>query len=68
MLVTVRLFGDFAVEVDGQVVGSDRFARRAGPRLVQLLALAPHRRLHREQVMEALWPDAVGEVAANQLH
>ena len=66
--MSVRLFGDFAVEVDGRVVGIDGFARRAGARLVQLLALAPGRRLHRERVLDALWPDAVGEVAANQLH
>jgi DNA-binding SARP family transcriptional activator len=66
--VSVRLFGEFAVEVDGRVVGIDGFARRAGARLVQLLALAPDRRLHRERVLDALWPDAVGEVAANQLH
>jgi pimeloyl-ACP methyl ester carboxylesterase/DNA-binding SARP family transcriptional activator len=66
--VTVRLFGGFAVEIDGRCVGADAFTRRSAARLVQLLALTPGRRLHREQVMDALWPDASLEVAANQLH
>lgn len=57
MPVTVCLLGDFAVQVDGRPIAADRFPRRAAVRLVQLLALAPARRLHREQVMDALWPD-----------
>jgi non-specific serine/threonine protein kinase len=35
---------------------------------VKLLALAPHHRLHREQVVDALWPDADLAAAANNLH
>jgi DNA-binding SARP family transcriptional activator/pimeloyl-ACP methyl ester carboxylesterase len=66
--VTVCLLGDFAVQVDGRPIAADRFPRRAAVRLVQLLALAPARRLHREQVMDALWPDTAPEVAVNQLH
>jgi DNA-binding SARP family transcriptional activator/pimeloyl-ACP methyl ester carboxylesterase len=66
--VTVRLLGGFAVEIDGRCVGADAFPRRTAARLIQLLALAPGRRLHREQVMDELWPEANVEVAANELH
>src|SRR6185295_17862980 len=36
--------------------------------LVKLLALTPGRRVHREQAMEALWPDRDPGAAANNLH
>lgn len=68
MPVTVRLLGDFAVRVDGRTVRADGFARRGAARLVQLLALAPGHRLHRERAMDALWPEADPGVAANHLH
>ncbi|TGS35784.1 hypothetical protein EN825_34715, partial [Mesorhizobium sp. M8A.F.Ca.ET.182.01.1.1] len=35
--------------------------------LVKLLALARRHRLHREQVMDALWPDLEPEAAAGNL-
>jgi DNA-binding SARP family transcriptional activator/pimeloyl-ACP methyl ester carboxylesterase len=66
--VSVRLLGEFAVRVDGRAVSTDAFARRGAARLVQLLALAPARRRHREQVIDALWPEAEPRLAANQLH
>lgn len=64
----MRLLGAFVVEIDGRCVGADAFARRSAARLVQLLALTPGRRLHRERVMDALWPDAHPGAAANELH
>jgi len=33
-----------------------------------LLALQPHHRLHREQLMEMLWPDLDPEAAVNNLN
>jgi pimeloyl-ACP methyl ester carboxylesterase/DNA-binding SARP family transcriptional activator len=66
--VAVRLLGDFAVKVGDHVIGADGFPRMDAARLVQLLALAPNRRLHREQVMHALWPEAGLDVATNRLH
>ena len=36
--------------------------------LVKLLALAPAHRLHREQLMEELWPELDPAAAANNLH
>ncbi|MBI3974423.1 MAG: hypothetical protein HY332_24345 [Chloroflexi bacterium] len=41
--------------------------RKAGS-LVKLLALAPGHRLHREQVLDWLWPDADPRAATNSLH
>ena len=65
--ISVQLMGGFAVEVDGLVVGDADFERRHAASLVKLLALNG-RRLHREQVIDALWPDlGVGD-AAPRLH
>ena len=51
-----------------RVVGEEGWRLRKAAGLVKLLALAPHHRLHREQLMEALWPDLVPRSAANNLH
>ncbi|MFZ2014372.1 MAG: alpha/beta fold hydrolase [Nocardioides sp.] len=68
MSVAVRLLGGFAVEVDDRVIDLGGFRRRDAARLVQLLAFTPTRRLHREQVMSALWPETEPGRAANRLH
>ena len=51
-----------------RVVGEEGWRLRKAAGLVKLLALASHHRLHREQLMEALWPDLVPRSAANNLH
>lgn len=66
--VTIRLLGDFSVEIDDTVTTTASFERRSGADLVALLALAPNRRLHREQVLDALWPDAEREPAMGRLN
>ena len=53
----VSLFGRFAVEVDGRPVPPEAWQHRRGADLVKLLALARGHRLHREQAIEALWPE-----------
>lgn len=68
MRVEVRLLGGFAVVVDGRVVPAEAWARRHAASLVKLSALSPGRRLHREQVLEALWPGVEPESAAARLH
>lgn len=67
-LVSIQLLGDFAVTIDGVRTGVDGFTRRGGAELIQLLALTPSRRLHREQVFDALWPDADPEKAVGILY
>jgi DNA-binding SARP family transcriptional activator/pimeloyl-ACP methyl ester carboxylesterase len=64
----VTLLGGFAVRIDGVVVDPSHWRRRPAANLVKLLALAPDRRLHREQVVDVLWPDTAIIDAAPRLH
>lgn len=66
--VAVRLLGGFEVTVDGIPVPAAAWTRRQAITLVKLLALAPRRRLHREQVIDALWPASSIDEAAPRLH
>jgi DNA-binding SARP family transcriptional activator len=66
--VTIQLLGGFAVTVDGKPVPHGAWTHRRAVELVKLLALVPEHRLHRERVMEALWPDRPAAAAAANLH
>jgi hypothetical protein len=66
--VEIHLLGGFAVTVDGVPTPSEGWRRRQAAALVKLLALAPQRTLHRERVIDALWPDVSVEEAAPRLH
>jgi DNA-binding SARP family transcriptional activator len=55
--VDILVLGGFRAVVDGVDVPPDAWSQRRARDLVKLLALAPRRRLHREQVIEALWPE-----------
>jgi DNA-binding SARP family transcriptional activator/tetratricopeptide (TPR) repeat protein len=68
MRVEIDLLGGFAVRVDGRAVPAADWRRRQAAALVKLLALAPRRTLHREQVIDALWPEIPIEEAAPRLH
>ena len=68
MDVHIRILGDFAVELDGRPVARDVWTRRQAAALVKLLALTPQRELHREQVVDALWPDLPLADAVPRLH
>ena len=68
MTVRISLLGGFEVQVDGVPVPSQAWSRRSAASLVKLLALADARRLHREQVVEALWPGTPWDAAAPRLH
>jgi DNA-binding SARP family transcriptional activator/tetratricopeptide (TPR) repeat protein len=68
MTVNVRLLGGFEVAVDGVLVPPEAWSRRHAASLVKLLALSPGRRLHRERVIEALWPGLSVETAGPRLH
>jgi DNA-binding SARP family transcriptional activator len=63
----IYLLGAFRVVVDGNAVPSDAWRQRRGADLVKLLALAPGHRVHREQLMDALWPDLPVEASAANL-
>jgi DNA-binding SARP family transcriptional activator len=64
----IQLLGGFSVVVDGEPVPGDRWSRRQVATFVKLLALAPDRRLHREQVIDALWPGSAIRDAGPRLH
>ena len=68
MAARISLLGGFDVDVDGTVVPAREWNRRNSAGLVKLLALTPNRRLHREQVLDALWPDVLVDDAAPRLH
>src|SRR6266540_3498840 len=66
--VRIRLFGAFAVRIGDELVPEGAWRLRKAKSLVKLLALAPERRVHREQAMELLWPERAPEAAANNFH
>jgi DNA-binding SARP family transcriptional activator len=59
--------GGFAVEVDGKIIPPGAWKHRRGAELIKLLALATGHRLHREQVMDTLWPDLSPDAAGTNL-
>ena len=62
------MLGGFAAEVDGAPVPDSAWRLRKAKELVKLLALADGHHLHREQAMDALWPDRDLTAAANNLN
>jgi DNA-binding SARP family transcriptional activator len=64
---SIRLLGGFEVEVDGRVVAPSAWRHRRGAELIKLLALTPGHRLHREQLMDALWPELPVDAAGTNL-
>ncbi len=63
----IWLLGGFRATVGSREVESSEWRLRKARSLVKLLALAPSRRLHREQLLEVLWPDLEPEAASNNL-
>ncbi|MFD1151965.1 AfsR/SARP family transcriptional regulator, partial [Saccharothrix hoggarensis] len=63
----VRVLGRFSVVVDGRPVPGDVWRNRRAADVVKLLAVAPDHRLHREQVMDLLWPDLPVDAAGANL-
>ena len=63
----VWLLGGFRVSVGPRTIEKDAWRLRKTATLVKLLALAPDHRLHREQVMDLLWPSLGKRAASNNL-
>ncbi|ARF54589.1 AfsR/SARP family transcriptional regulator [Streptomyces gilvosporeus] len=57
-LLRIRLLGGFRLERDGGAPLAERWPRPGARTVVKLLALAPGRQLHREQIMAVCWPHA----------
>jgi len=66
-VLRVRLLGGFKASVGPRAVEGDAWRLKKAAGLVKLLALAPGHRLHREQAMDALWPDLGKKAASNNL-
>jgi predicted ATPase/DNA-binding SARP family transcriptional activator len=64
----IRLLGGFGVERDGRPVHASSWRLRKARTLVKLLALAHDQRLHRDVLLETLWPDHDPASAMNNLH
>lgn len=64
----LRLLGTATILVDGVAVEERQWTRRKSKALLKLLALAPQHQLHREQLIEHLWPEQEAELAANNLN
>jgi DNA-binding SARP family transcriptional activator len=64
----IQLFGRFAVRVDGIAVDERSWSRRSAQALVKLLALASPHTLHREQLIEVLWPGLALHAGINNLN
>ena len=62
------MLGGFRVSVGLRTIEEGEWRLRKAASLVKLLALAPDHRLHRDWVMELLWPGLDTEAAANNLH
>jgi DNA-binding SARP family transcriptional activator len=63
----IQLLGGFGVSVGGRSIPDEQWRLRKLRNLVKLLALAPAHRLHRDQIIDLLWPGLDPEAAANQL-
>ena len=63
--IQISLLGGFSVTIDGEPV-PDRWRLRKAKTLVKLLALAPGHRLHRDLVVDRLWPDAEPQAGGQQ--
>ncbi|MFC4785392.1 ATP-binding protein [Nocardioides sp. MAHUQ-72] len=68
MQVEIAMLGGFSVAVARSPVPAGAWSRRGAASVVKLLALAEGRALHREQVIDALWPTVPVEAALPRLH
>src|SRR5262245_36833234 len=64
----VYMLGDFRVVVGGRAIDDAVWRRRKAKHLLALLALTPRHSLHRDQVLDAFWPDVTPAAAANSLY
>jgi DNA-binding SARP family transcriptional activator len=66
--LAIQLLGEFRVSVGARVIEEREWKVRKVKSLVKMLVLAPYHRLHREHVIDRLWPDIGPEGGVNNLH
>ncbi|MGB3634759.1 MAG: BTAD domain-containing putative transcriptional regulator, partial [Rubrobacteraceae bacterium] len=64
----IRMLGGFRVSSGSHILERQEWKLRKSASLVKLLALQPQNRMHRERVIDLLWPGLSPENAANNLH
>ena len=64
----VRVLGAFSVSVGSRTIGENTWRLKKAAGLVKLLALEPGHRMHRDRLMDLLWPGLDADAAANNLH
>jgi predicted ATPase/DNA-binding SARP family transcriptional activator len=67
-MLRVWLLGDFRVSVGSRLIEEGQWRLRKAAGLIKLLSLEPGNRMHRERVMDLLWPNLEAEAATNNLH
>jgi predicted ATPase/DNA-binding SARP family transcriptional activator/DNA-binding CsgD family transcriptional regulator len=67
-VVRVWLLGGFKVSVGSRAVADDSWRLRKAQSLIKLLALAPGHRMHRDRIMDVLWPGLDAASSSNNLH
>ncbi|MDP2023535.1 MAG: BTAD domain-containing putative transcriptional regulator, partial [Hydrogenophaga sp.] len=63
----VRLLGGFSVSIDGTEVAAECWPSLRSAQLVQLLSLAPQRRMTRDRIVDTLWPQLEPDAGAANL-
>ncbi|MBI5287468.1 MAG: FHA domain-containing protein [Chloroflexi bacterium] len=63
----LHLLGRFELRAGETILIDRAWRRRKGKALIKLLALTPGRAMHREHVIETLWPEMDPDAAANNL-
>jgi predicted ATPase/DNA-binding SARP family transcriptional activator len=66
--VRIRLLGEFGIDRGDVPVDPREWRLRKARTLVKLLALAPGQRLHRDVLLDLLWPGRPAGSAVNNLH
>lgn len=64
----IGLLGSFRLSLDDRILSIQAQRRKKASDIIKLLALQPGQRLHREQVLDALWPDLDEKSGMNNLH
>jgi predicted ATPase/DNA-binding SARP family transcriptional activator/DNA-binding CsgD family transcriptional regulator len=63
----IQMLGDFRVSCDGREIASNAWRLRTAHHLIKLIALSPGFYLHREEIIDHLWPELDPTAAGNNL-
>ncbi|NNF06627.1 MAG: hypothetical protein HKN21_07690, partial [Candidatus Eisenbacteria bacterium] len=66
--VRIQLLGGFGVTIGGRAIPEHEFGRRIARQLLKLIAIQSNASLHREQILDTLWPHLEPEAGAAQLY